>query len=95
MTTSEIQSRRINRLWSVGLASGVAFAMLFSAWPIVVLMVSGWIIWTETKKQEARLSEADKLRVAGGWFLAVMLCNLLLNWSSVQAGFIAGWQAAS
>jgi len=94
MNASTAQRRRIGGPWSVGLTSGLVFAFLFSSWPVVGAMASGWILWTEAKKRHAQLSQADVFRAAAGWFLAVMLCNLLLNWDSFQTGFIAGWQAA-
>jgi hypothetical protein len=94
MNPSAAQRSHGGRLLPVGLMSGVVFAFLFSSWPVVGIMASGSILWVDAKKRQARLSQADGLRVAAGWFLAVMLCNLLLNWDSFQAGFIAGWLAA-
>ena len=76
------------------MASGLVCVLLFPSWPFVGLIASGWILWADANKRAARLSEADLLRVAVGWILAVMLGNLLMNWGSFQSGFVAGWQAA-
>jgi hypothetical protein len=58
------------------------------------MVASGWMLWADAKKRQTQLSETDRLRMAAGWFLAAIFCNLLMNWDSFQTGLIAGWQAA-
>jgi hypothetical protein len=94
MTTSTLQRSHGDRPLLVGIKSGGAFAVLFSSWPLVSMVASGWMLWADAKKRQTQLSETDRLRMAAGWFLAAIFCNLLMNWDSFQTGLIAGWQAA-
>ena len=88
MTTISEKQNDDLRLWLNGLASGASAVLLPSAAAVVVFFAVSW-------RRVDRLTLAGFVRLAAGFMLAMILCNILKEWPAFHAGFIDGLHAAS
>ena len=88
MTTISEKQNDDLRLWLLGLASGASAVLLPSVAVVVVCFAVSW-------RQEYRLTLASFVRLAAGFMLAMIVCNILKEWPAFYAGLIDGFHAVS